>query len=377
VQFGLKQVWFMGVVGNILRDADGSRYAPPQWTTSYSHPVAYPRNDEMEAYDTVTISDTSWTGTLLFKGDGSNGISFPVRTNNVPGSSTELTFVMQSTTLPNQVTVLRSFSVNWQWQVDEEGESWQSVGSSVNTVYVLLGWPASGTPLYRTVMEHACGTPGATTATAAFNNTWSRFTSKAVKTWDNRTLYYYQPNVNFASHPSDIAGLLATGRGQCGAWLELFGYSLTANGLTVTTVEVTPSAAPTETHLLVKNWTKQTGTQPPPYSWRITSFQSTSYFEMVPLPAGNDFGDLVSATGIAGQNSATPSEKVFVLHYILRYGSKYYDPSYGVMYHDEFDMEDDAVHGFAAHPVSGANFYQLDIRDATGDGSLWFTEFAF
>ena len=40
-----------------------------------------------------------------------------------------------------------------------------------------------------------------------------------------------------------------------------------------------------------------------------------------------------NVTGVPGQNTATPAEKIFSQHFIQLLNGSYYDPSYGVTVH--------------------------------------------
>lgn len=131
------------------------------------------------------------------------------------------------------------------------------------------------------------------------------------------------------------------------------------------------STYPGDQFILVKNWTKNNdGTQVYPYLWWIETQNSTTEFEMVPL-SGLPPADLTSAAGIPGQNTSTPGEKVFGFHAIVKYGSTYYDPSYGVTYTSEDDMESQAVHGFGGNARSGSNYFDIDVRDAATGGLVF------
>jgi hypothetical protein len=104
------------------------------------------------------------------------------------------------------------------------------------------------------------------------------------------------------------------------------------------------------------------------YQWRLilkeegVDNHGKMMYGMIPANQNNKYGELVSQVGLAGQNSPTPSEKVFGVHYILkitdsdaisdgRLTTFYYDPSYGVTYPGEKEeaqrnFEKDAVAGY-------------------------------
>jgi hypothetical protein len=81
--------------------------------------------------------------------------------------------------------------------------------------------------------------------------------------------------------------------------------------------------------------------------------------DMVPPPAGG-FGDLTNVSGSPGQGTPTPSEKVFLFHFIVKVdanlfgvGGAYFDPSYGVTYASEADFEAKAIACDAAGKCGG------------------------
>ena len=86
---------------------------------------------------------------------------------------------------------------------------------------------------------------------------------------------------------------------------------------------------------------------------------AASFLEMVPSPNGAKspatYCDYISQTGIPGQNTETPSEKVFTQHFVIMYtkmgqncmmSACYYDPSYGVTFLNEAGFQTGAVFGF-------------------------------
>ena len=79
--------------------------------------------------------------------------------------------------------------------------------------------------------------------------------------------------------------------------------------------------------------------------------------EMVPPPDSNNpavFRNLVNSIGAPGQNSPTPSEKLFGFHEFVKYSIngviRYYDPSYGLEYANNVDFHNQAIAGYATGP---------------------------
>src|SRR5262245_2758303 len=91
---------------------------------------------------------------------------------------------------------------------------------------------------------------------------------------------------------------------------------------------------------------------------------------MVPKQPGDVYGDAVNQPALPGQNTAPPSEKVFVAHFIVKptlagLAAPYYDPSYGVTYAGANDFENVAVEGYLKKfAVDADNVYR--VKDSAG-----------
>ena len=246
-----------------------------------------------------------------------------------------------------------------------------SAGISTSPLYVSYKFPLSWS-YKRTVVHLALkgGIVSAGNEDQMVNTTFNSFTGKNVKTWDGVLLYYYKPGTTFGENPTSADELLVTRTGQCGAWPDLFTQCLSVNGL-----EPTPyKAAPTdisENGFLVKDWTKDPATQTLPYAWRITLATGA---DMVPVPAGSDYGDLRSSTTISGQNSTPPSQKVFGPHFFVKFGNTFFDASYGVTYTGASDFVSKAVFGFGKHLTDNGITATLRVRDPVGQGGITFVE---
>ena len=87
---------------------------------------------------------------------------------------------------------------------------------------------------------------------------------------------------------------------------------------------------------------------------------------MVPAQPGGVYGNLTSDAGLAGQNSPTPSEKIFGFHFIIKadLDGVYYDASYGVTYTGAADFETKAVAGYVKDhvPADPANVFRVRAR---------------
>ncbi len=99
------------------------------------------------------------------------------------------------------------------------------------------------------------------------------------------------------------------------AWAELFKECLLANNISGSAIAMANAQAPDE-GFGVKNFDF---VDPP--TWDYPQYDPWIY----------DTSDLdTSVAGIPGQNMATPQGKLFNYHRVVKVGSTYYDPSYGV-----------------------------------------------
>jgi len=344
VKFELKEVTFSGSSFHaILQDNGSGAYPTPHWNTTTNYPVAYTRNTKLKATAKFQISPSSFTGNVKIKGDGPGSLDIPETTASPSGGFVTLPATEASGAFANTVDFLNKMVVNWKCSVDG-GTTFCDAGASTNQVYVTLNNPTTAN-LFHTVVHLACANGHAVNSADATANTWALFAGPAnVKTWDGGNLLRYYGG-GFSGIPTDTAGLLQNGDGNCVAWMSLFMDSLAADGIASDRVWVRATGAGDS--FLVKNWTYGTAsyTNTPPYNWKLAL--PTAAYTMAPIPSGGVYGDLTSLATLHGQNTAPPSEKLFGNHRVARVGAVYYDPSYGVTYSDAADFQSKAVAGFA------------------------------
>lgn len=85
------------------------------------------------------------------------------------------------------------------------------------------------------------------------------------------------------------------------------------------------------------------------------------------VPTNSITGTVQNDTGVAGQNSPTPAEKIFARHKVLRYtdsswNDTLFDPSYGKTYSDQAEFFSQSVDGFAQTLSTNATTIFLKIR---------------
>jgi len=320
-----------------------------------------------------------------------------------------------NTALPATTQYFAPMVVNW--NISANGTVCTSqcapAGSSANTVYVTLTAPAlpAGQPLFRTEVHLATVNAGAANAAQAFQNTWAMFALPSnsgpanVQTWDGRCLYYYknggcandvQQVIGFslcATNATQILTQLPSGSGQCGSFAYLFQYSLAVNGIAVGSAAGTleTGVCPVDSsNMLVGNWSFGTPMYPgTAYPYSLVLNPADSITGMVfPGSTSNVYGNLTSTAGLAGQNTPTPSEKVFGQHYIVALGptlatsipgDSYFDPSYGRTYTNAAVFETGtgagtgSVAGYAVKDTNpGAPFGGFVVRQTSGPTNIAF-----
>jgi hypothetical protein len=344
------------------------------WPSSSSPSVSvFVSGDKIKATASFNVSPSLPVAITGARIEGSvAGLGLLVATGvNIPAGATSLPSVNLTgdTAFPSSTTqhyqplgVTWSFSMNGQ-PCSSNPSQCSAAGATSSEVYVTLSSPSglSESVMPLTAVKLAIGSGGATTQTAAFQNTWEQFAGPAnVDGWDGRPLYYYEQGVGFNGCAINTVDLLTrpTGSGQCGSWAHLLMDALAVNGIQSSFVTVTPMAG---TWMLINNWTFNKGSYPtnPQYKWNLTlGIENGACCGMVPLPAGSVFGDLTSDPGLPGQNSPTPSEKAFNLHFIVKVGKisgiggPYFDPSYGATYTGNCDFERQAVAGYGNRNLS-------------------------
>ena len=266
------------------------------------------------------------------------------------------------------------------WSVGQSGNSCSSgcvsLGSSSNPVYVTLAPSIVSpkvSPIMLTYVALAVAAGGATTPQTALANTWAKFSTGSgpanVSTWDGRLMFYYVPGVGFNACVTVATLLVETNgipannltSGQCGAFAALLEDSLSINGIASTWLNITSIDG---SKMVVKAWTASNISYPSQAPWEYKLLLGTSDY-MVPVPIGG-FGDLADINGIAGQNSAQPSEKVFDAHFIVQPtvpSAQDYDPSYGVTYATAATFELNSEFGYAKQ-MNGDTSGHYHVRPA-------------
>ncbi len=349
-------------------------------------------------YVDMTIGSSSELRYLKLVGIGPDGLSITDDTgpdgNGVPVEAEVSTFSTCASSgtsrLKDAVWKYSPHTITWSYRLSpnvsprEWGPS-VPLGNSSITLYLSLDDPLTPPTqaIYRSVAENACKIGGATSVQSAVANTWAAFSSRTVKSWGGRTLFYYKTGTTLSGdpdqNPDSVSGLLAnpSASGNCHAWRDFMLECLAVHGAIPAVPVVVTLSTLGEVAFLVKQWSENPSVllqslqslSSPSYKWTLSFPTSGKRGEM--FPGGPTYGDLKSDSGIPGQGSGSgsPSEKIFGKHWILKYNTTYYDPSYGTTYSSAADMVSKGVYGFCInHQVTS-----LKARPS-GSGGLVFTD---
>jgi hypothetical protein len=376
-------VWILSVAfsgGYTMSADDGTPYNAPQYVSSGrsssssnggdQSPYLYVSGSTMSAKPKFSVSCLPTQAKI--RGWGSDGINFPATNAVIDSGSHEIypsSPISASSAFPSSTTNFYNpwdrtpnpFAISWEVSFDG-GSTWESAGTSETPIFVSLAAPVSGVALLYTTVFTALYVTGSTTSDEAFFATWDMFAGPAdVETWNGRQLYYYQTGKSFIDIPQNqtTSQFLQLGTGRCGTWQQFFMDCLHVNGITTavpTSVDLLSSSSSSYNAFFVKSWSSSGSTG---NYYNSTAFSGANWNEMSSWPG--TYNQLTSGTGIPGQNTATPSEKFWGDHAIVRYGSTWYDPSYGVTYNSEADFQTKAIAYFGTH-ITGCSysFVQVD-----------------
>jgi len=274
-------------------------------------------------------------------------------------------------------TTRKDFRIDWQISWDESGL--KDADYSICPIYVCLSSNV-GNP-FRAVAHAAAGDGGATTYQQAFLNTWNLFkaatsgTPHFILPYDDQLegepLHYYKEDTDFDTNLPDayllnpVTWLLLNRTGQCGTWREFFKAALELNDVPALRTMVRPVVG--YRYFLVQNWIPIPDIPQESYDF---AFAPNAGYDMVPKPYQDQYGEFRNAIGIPGQNSDTPSEKVFTCHFIIEYNGEYYDPSYGKKYGNEAQTKaalKNAIWGLANHGQDDDDEVHLVVKQPEGD----------
>jgi len=388
VDVDLKEVSFSGDNYHVVRrDDDSGNYSAPHWQDNSSpldgdtddvgdkkYPACFKRNTKMKTSVKIIVTPTAaFAGTVKIKGDGPGNLDIPETTAAMSGNEATITNVECSNAFANHVKWYGGGDIlKIKWYISRDGgATWLDTMRSDNEAFITLDDPACATD-FRTVLYLATEGSSATTESACITETWANFSGPAnVCSWDetnksySRELHYYDGNTDVTS----AADLLSTGDGQCHAWAELFKECLLANNVAnLKKTRVLPPDPYVQFGVKNIDFDDVNPTYPQYDPWQYKENSRTDDLD-------------VTASGIAGQNKATPYHKLFSQHWMVhRTGdATYYDPSYGTTTTGPADFTTSAIDAWGAwyydpNPTPAHYDFQWRKESSTPSVDVTFTD---
>ncbi len=305
----------------VEKDTQGY-FGAPEWqkgrVAQDNSPVCYTRNNAVRldakfkvmrkpsAAETVEIKGQATFGSATIDLTGSGSVSPSDNEITVSG-------LTSAANLPNEVVCFDN--VNIPWQANPGGSGWSPAGSSNHVFYVVLGDP-SGTPAYWTLLDISCrAAHGQTVEAALVTHCFNPFKSRSLaRKRDGHVLTYWNPNTTRATNTQQLLAQ-SNGSGQCGAWSEFLIDMYKCHGITsadkILVVRTLAAHSSATEGFLVKNWTfVGSGSGAAPWTHKMGT-------------------ECQEQPGIPGQENPNPPP-AFFNHFIVKYGSNLFDPSYGV-----------------------------------------------
>jgi hypothetical protein len=242
------------------------------------------------------------------------------------------------------------------WKFSYKGNRTKTIGTSKHKVYITRDKPVDRDSVFLTLLHLATSNPGAFSQAEVVEKTWELFKKPiggipSVKAWNGDKFIYYPEERGFNDFLiRDAEDFLKQRVGPCAPFAALLANSLRINNLTV---EYAAVQTKDNSRFMIDNWDfeKQSFPKEDRFQFYLTD-EGGGEHGMVPHPSS--YGDLVNKPGLPGQNTQTPSEKVFRKHYIVDLssvsglkGHRYYDPSYGITFKDADHFEREVVFGYA------------------------------
>ncbi len=296
---------------------------------------------------------------------GSDGATLSVDKSRYRATQTELT---ADNTLPDRVDLYDRVTLVWEFK--EGSGPWHAVGRSHYRIATVLDEPIGR---YRqAAVIYGCESGrGATDEAGFIKGLKQRLVdrSRPAKNAHGKVLGYYE---NWQTQARTSKALLEGGDGQCGAWGQFLVDTLRAQGITKGEfVLVVPTRQ--GDGFLVNNWspvpnwpegsanlitfTTDTPNAHGPVSEHYPPFDNRGY-----TWGKQPFRD---EPGLPGQSTKNPVG-AFNNHVVVKYGSEFFDPSYGAVYTSLHQMSTNAIYAFYT-PKREKNRITWTVR--TNDGA--------
>jgi hypothetical protein len=287
-------------------------------------PTAFRRNTKMKVSAIVDIKPGTQQKVKL-RATGPDGVTIAETDAFTGGSKGERHAVVdvESSALPDQVKLYDSMTLTWEFR-DPKTFTWKPAGKSEHQIYVTLADPDSSVKGYQTLFHVGCkNASGQTTEAGTFSTIWDDFTDQKVTTHDKVALFYWK-NKDAPDDAITAGKLILYKNGQCGSWAYFLADTVKVQGLAgVQIVEITSTY---QNHalaqaqfgkygaLLVKNW---------------SGFDAKGTAPAGVAPFTHRAKEIKDETGIKGQGPEPDPYAMFGNHFVVQYGTKYYDAAYG------------------------------------------------
>jgi hypothetical protein len=195
-------------------------------------------------------------------------------------------------------------------------------------MYLTYNAPITTDDLYETVFHISCTNANEEhSEDSVVSGIWDGFSGRNVKRKDGTELTYY---ASYQTDTTTVTGLLSNTDGQCGAWASFFQTALAIHGIQSEYKKFRSNPTFAD-GFIVKTWSFS-GTGDVGSNFPYTNKLHPS----LPLVGTTQYNwgtpaEVTYTEGNPGQNNSMPAS-FFNNHQLIKYGNKYYDPSYGVIY---------------------------------------------
>lgn len=367
----IKEISFDGSNYHELRSDDGNvTYSAPHWVDNNgdgkaktntssgekNYPISFTRNTKIQVGGKFKVAYLPSGQLVKIKASSPQGLQIPETTVTPYADGTiELSLTEASNNLTNSIEFHNAddetaFIINWEISIGSSG--WCAIGSTKHTVYITMADPiktAMGL-MRETLFNLGCrnakgkGSAVQTVVDAIYDDFKDRDVQKVKPssgTLDGTGMKYWNnpPTAGFLT-----TDLLSSGDGRCGAWTRIFTDVLRSQGIDA---QITAFYAPNPN---LQTLGPAILAKYPNYQGQITYLfgnppQPASLILVKAWNIGNEFAP-IDDQGIAAQSNPNP-QAYFGDHFVVEYGGKYYDPSYGSdVIASQQEWEDAAVDAF-------------------------------
>ena len=215
-----------------------------------------------------------------------------------------------------------------------------------------MGPPNPAITLFETVAHIGCtNAAGATTAAAATSAIWAEFPDRIVQRkpfdgFNNSDGYAMTYYAAWTCDNYTVDKLLKFGDGQCGAWAKLFIETLSVQGIENALDWLfffNRDATDPNLGFIVNNWSF--------LGLGTSGLPDYPYFNIpgTPLVGGASynwrFAEVTESAGVPGQSNPNPAS-FFNNHQVVKIGTQYYDPSYGIVHSSLANIDATAIAGY-------------------------------